>query len=82
MINDCIALLNLSVKRRTRIKNQKRQELQRRLLKGYSHKIPSQDVKTKNNKDKDKDKEAAQDEDSSSTKEENKETTKPAEKSN
>jgi len=52
------------------------------LLKGYSHKIPSQDVKTKNNKDKDKEKEAAHDEDSSSTKEENKETTKPVEKSN
>ena len=39
VINDAIALLNLSIKRRTRTKREKKQELQRRLLKGYSHKI-------------------------------------------
>ena len=37
VINDCISMLNLSVKRRNRVKNQKKMELQRRLLKGYSH---------------------------------------------
>ena len=44
VINDCIALLNLSIKRRNRVKNQKKQELQRRLLKGYSHKIPATSI--------------------------------------
>ena len=42
VINDCIAMLDLSHKRRSKIKSQKRMELQRRLLKGYSHKIPVQ----------------------------------------
>lgn len=36
VINDTIALLNLSIKRRNRAKNLKKQEMQRRLFKGYS----------------------------------------------
>lgn len=46
VINDTIALLNLSIKRRNRVKNQKKQEMQRRLFKGYSLK-PVQDPKAK-----------------------------------
>lgn len=34
VINDTLAILNLSVKRRNRIKNQKKMEMQRRLFKG------------------------------------------------
>lgn len=41
VINDAIALLNLSTKRRNRTKKEKKAELQRRLLKGYSHKLSS-----------------------------------------
>lgn len=48
VINDCIAMLDLSEKRRRKVKNQKRMELQRRLLQGYSHKIsqPGDGAKT------------------------------------
>lgn len=36
VINDTLSILNLSIKRRNRLKTQKKAELQRRLLKGCS----------------------------------------------